>query len=142
MNRKKQTKPALSQLESQVMDVLWQEDQATAESIRQALAQTRALKDSTVRTVLRRLEEKGYVAHEVAGRTYVYYPVDTSHRVAADAVRGLIDRFCKGSVEKLLVGVVESKIVSRDELMRLARKISEAEKEQGSATAKSSKRPE
>ncbi len=138
---RKKTKPALSELESQVMAVLWKQQSATAESVRQALSRSRELKDSTVRTVLRRLEEKGYVSHEVEGRTYIYQPLDASHRVAADAVRSVIDRFCKGSVEQLLVGVVESEMLSPGELVRLAQKIADAEAtEAGQSTAKSTRR--
>ena len=57
-------KPALSDLENKVMAALWSQGQATAESIRMALEASQPLKDSTVRTVLRRLEEKGYVERD------------------------------------------------------------------------------
>jgi BlaI family penicillinase repressor len=125
MARKK--KPQLSGLESTVMDVVWAKESATAEDVRIALDKTQQLKDSTVRTILRRLEEKGYVEHEVAGRTYVYRPRVESQHVATDAVRGIIDRFCGGSVEDLLVGMVDDKILTPDKLKQLANKIAEAE---------------
>src|SRR5262245_41500459 len=98
---------ALSPLENDVMGVMWSRERATADEVRQALAGVRELKDSTVRTVLRRLEEKGYVRHAAEGRTYVYEPKVDALRAAADAVRGIIERFCQGSVETLLVGMVD-----------------------------------
>lgn len=125
MARKK--KPQLSELESTVMDVVWAKGSATAEDVRIELEKTQQLKDSTIRTILRRLEEKGYVKHEVAGRTYVYRPQVESQHVATDAVRGIIDRFCGGSVEDLLVGMVDDKILTPDKLKQLAKKIAEAE---------------
>jgi BlaI family penicillinase repressor len=125
MARKK--KPQLSGLESTVMDVVWAKENATAEDVRIELEKTQQLKDSTVRTILRRLEEKGYVEHEVEGRTYVYRPRVESQHVATDAVRGIIDRFCGGSVEDLLVGMVDDKILTPDKLKQLANKIAEAE---------------
>ncbi len=127
----KREKPALSPLENAVMRVLWERRTATAEEVRIALAAAismgQPLKDSTVRTILRRLESKGYARHEVEGRTYVYSPRIDSRRVAADAVRGIIDRFCEGSVENLLVGMVDGELVSPQKLKQLADRIGRAE---------------
>ncbi len=121
MARKK--KSPLSQLENTIMDIVWAKGSATAEGVRIELEGTQKLKDSTVRTILRRLEEKGYVEHDVEGRTYIYRPRVQSQDVATDAVRGIIDRFCGGSVEDLLVGMVDDKILTPDKLKQLAKKI-------------------
>ena len=122
-------KPQLSQLECDVMDVLWKHQQATAEDVRLALTKSadQPHKDSTIRTILRRLEEKGYAEHDVDGRTFIYRPREDSQNVAATAVRRIIDRFCGGSVENLLVGLVDDKVVSPTKLEKLAKRISEAE---------------
>jgi len=109
------------------MRVLWERRTATAEEVRTALFAEQPLKDSTVRTILRRLESKGYARHEAEGRTYVYSPRIDSRRVAADAVRGIIDRFCEGSVEDLLVGMVDGELVSPQKLKQLADRIGRAE---------------
>lgn len=85
------------------------------------------MKDSTIRTVLRRLEEKGYVTHEVDGRTFVYRASDPRQNVAVRAVKGIIDRFCGGSVEELVFGMVDNDVLNRKQLERLARKIAENE---------------
>jgi len=124
-------KPRLGPLENAVMRVLWERGRSTAEQVRVALAGREPLKDSTVRTVLRRLEEKGYLTHTTEGRTYVYAPRVDSRNVAAAAVRGIIDRFCDGSVEDLLVGMVDDEIVSPKKLRQLADQIGRVE-----ATAK------
>ena len=122
-------KPQLSQLENDVMDVLWKRQHATAEDVRLALAKSadQPHKDSTIRTILRRLEGKGYAEHDVDGRTFIYRPRVDSQNVAATAVRGIIERFCGGSVENLLVGLVDDKVVSPTKLKQLAKRISEAE---------------
>ena len=125
MARKK--KIPLSPLESKAMNVIWDRGTATAEDVRVALESSQALKGSTVRTVLRRLEEKGYVMHTVDGRTYIYSPKVASRSVAVDAVRGIIDRFCDGSIEDLLLGLVDDELVSVDKLKELATKIAKAE---------------
>lgn len=87
------------------------------------------MKDSTVRTVLRRLEEKGFLRHEVDGRTFVYRAAQGRRNLAARAVSGIVDRFCGGSVEQLLVGMVENDVLDREELQRLAQRI--AQKKEG-----------
>ena len=60
----------LGELERSIMQLVWQHDELTAEQVRQEM--DRPLKDSTIRTVLRRLEEKGYVTHTVTNRTFLY----------------------------------------------------------------------
>jgi BlaI family penicillinase repressor len=115
----------LGELEQQVMDHIWSRGPATAEACREALASRRPMKDSTVRTVLRRLEEKGYLSHEVDRRTFVYRATEPRRHVAARAVQSIIDRFCGGSVEQLLVGMVENDVLDRRKLRQLARKIAE-----------------
>jgi BlaI family penicillinase repressor len=110
-----------------VMNVVWERGVATADDVRTALAASRPMKDSTVRTILRRLEQKGLVEHTVRGRTFHYSSKVARQSVASNAVRGIIERFCAGSVENLLVGMVDSDLVSADKLKGLADKIVKAE---------------
>ena len=117
--------PALSELENTVMAVVWGQGRATAESVRTSLESDQPLKDSTVRTILRRLEGKGYVRHKTVGRTYVYSPTLPPRNVAAEAVRRIIERFCRGSVEDLLVGMVDREVVSLEKLRELAQRIAD-----------------
>jgi len=127
MNRRTKSGPikGLGELEQAVLETLWESSVSTAEECREALLATHPMKDSTVRTVLRRLEEKGYLTHEVRGRTYVYRPSEERQNVAARAAKQLVDRFCGGSVEQLLVGMVESDVLDPEELERLARRIAQ-----------------
>ncbi len=120
--RKKNLKP-LSSLEHLVMSVVWERESATGEDVRTALAARHPMKESTARTILTRLEEKGYLNRRVDGRTNVYSGVDAPQSVAAGAVRQIIDRLCGGSVEQLLIGMVDDEVLSERELQRLAQKI-------------------
>ena len=113
----------LSQLEHLVMEVLWSRPAATAEDVRMELASRHPMKESTVRTILKRLEEKGYAHHTVEGRANIYRGTETPSSVAARAVRQIIDRFCGGSVEQLLVGMVANDVVKEEELEQLAQRI-------------------
>lgn len=120
----------LGEVEQAVMDHIWSEGSVTAEACREALASSRPMKDSTIRTVLRRLEEKGYLTHDVEGRTFVYRAADARQNVAVRAVRNIIDRFCGGSAEQLLLGMVDNAVLDRKQLERLAQKIADHENRQ------------
>jgi BlaI family transcriptional regulator, penicillinase repressor len=117
----------LGELEREIMQFLWQRGSMTAEEVREQIE--RPLKDSTIRTVLRRLEEKGYLTHSVENRTFIYQPTEARQVVAGRAVKRIVDWFCDGSVEDLLVGMVDSQVLGRKELQRLAERIAAAKKE-------------
>ena len=116
--------PDLGDLERDVMQLVWAEGPITAETVRERLE--RKLKESTVRTVLRRLEDKGYVTHTVEGRTYVYSAAAPRGRVAAKAVQRIVDWFCNGSVEEVLVGMVDAAMLDQRQLRLLADKVAKA----------------
>src|SRR6185369_8586560 len=127
---RKPRKP-LSELEHLFMEIVWQHSSVTAEAVRLALAERHPMKESTVRTILKRLEEKGYVKHRVEGRTNVYSGLDEPQNVAAKAVRQIIERLCGGSVEQLLVGMVADDMLDEQELERLAQRIARRKQNEG-----------
>jgi BlaI family transcriptional regulator, penicillinase repressor len=129
----------LGEVEQVVMDYVWNNGPSTAESCREALASSRPMKDSTIRTVLRRLEEKGYLTHGIEGRTFIYKAADARQNVAVRAVKGIIDRFCGGSAEQLLLGMVDNAVLDREQLERLARRIADRQGDQSPATERKSK---
>jgi BlaI family penicillinase repressor len=121
----------LGELERSVLQLLWQHGMLAAEQVREELyLQDRPLKDSTVRTVLRRLEDKGYVTHILDNRTFLYSPAEPAPMVAGRAVKRILEWFCEGSVEQLLVGMVDSSVLDRKELQRLAERIAAAQSSQ------------
>ncbi len=101
------------------MNLIWSRGTATATNVQADLTPQRALRDSTIRTVLTRLEDKGYLRHEVDGRTFVYTSLEPPRSLAVRAVKQIMDRFCQGSLESLLVGMVDDQIVDPDELQRI-----------------------
>lgn len=118
--------PALGELERDVMRLVWAHGPLTAEAVRERL--DRRLKESTVRTVLRRLEEKGFVRHSSEGRTYLFRAVHDRQRVAARAVHRIADWFCEGSIEQVMLGLVDAKMLSKEQLELLAAKIEAAKR--------------
>ena len=121
--------PELGDLEHEVMQLVWAHGPVTAEVVRERLS--RRLKESTVRTVLRRLEEKGYARHTVDGRTYVYHAAEERARVAAKAVQRIVDWFCNGSMEEVLVGMVDNAMLDQQQLRALADQVGKAKKARG-----------
>jgi len=117
----------LGEVEQSVMDYVWTNGPCTAEACREALASDRPMKESTIRTILRRLEAKGYVSHTLEGRTFIYRAAEARENVAVRAVKHIIDRFCDGSAEQLLLGMVDQDVLGRKDLERLARKIAQSD---------------
>lgn len=131
----KTTKPEPGELERAVMKIVWAHTTVSAEAVREQLG--RGHKETTVRTVLRRLEEKGLVRHEVDNRTFMYSAVETRARVAARAVKRIVDWFCDGSVDEVLVGMVDSEMLDKAQLGRLMERVEQAKQEKkGSGRAR------
>ncbi len=116
--------PELGDLEREVMQLVWAHGPVTAEEVREKLS--RRLKESTVRTVLRRLEDKAYTRHTVDGRTYVYHAAEPRGQVAAKAVKRIVDWFCNGSIEEVLVGMVDNAMLDQKQLKLLADQVAKA----------------
>ena len=114
-----QVRSPLTDLENAVMRAVWAAEPCTVETVHEAVVKTRKLKETSTRTLLRRLEQKGYLTHVEQGRAYVYRAVEPARSLAARAVRQIIDRFCQGSVEELVSGMVEAKVLSKRELDNL-----------------------
>jgi BlaI family transcriptional regulator, penicillinase repressor len=114
-----QVRTPLTELESDVMDAVWKLAPCTVEVVHEIVSRKHKLKETSTRTLLRRLEKKGYLAHESHGRAYVYRAVEPARSLAARAVKQIIDRFCRGSVEELVSGMVESNVLGEDEMAQL-----------------------
>lgn len=117
----KRSLPPLGDMEHELLSILWKQGEMTAFAVRKQVA--RKLKDATIRTVLRRLEEKGYVTHAVASGTFIYRAKETAESTAASAVHGIVDRFCGGSLERALLSLVDAGFVDADQLENLVGKL-------------------
>ena len=110
----KTTRPPLGDLEHELLSILWKHGEMTAIAVRRHVA--RKLKDPTIRTVLRRLEEKGYVTHSVVSGTFLYRARESAEATAASAVRSIVNRFCGGSLERVLEALVDTGFADADQL--------------------------
>src|SRR4051794_6235997 len=113
------TSEALTEREAEVMDVVWRLGEATAQQVREALPGSPH--DSTVRTLLRILETKGFVTHEVRGKVYVYRAAVGRGEAQRVALRGVLNRFFAGSAEDLVLRLIEDEQLTPGQLDELSR---------------------
>jgi len=123
------SKPAvLTKRERQIMDLLYRLGRATATEIREGLSGSPS--DSTVRTQLRVLEDKGHVRHEEHGLRFVYMPTVPRHAARKSALNHLVDTFFDGSHAKVVTTLLGSdgSRLSDEDLDRIAELIAAARK--------------
>jgi predicted transcriptional regulator len=108
----------LTEAEQRLMEVLWQLGQATVAEVTAALPPP-PIAYNSVLTTMRILERKGYVAHEEAGRAFVYSPLIAREEAAGDAVGHLLSRFFDNSAGTLALRLIANERPSGEELERL-----------------------
>ena len=120
----------LSRRERQIMDILYQLGRATASELMKALPGEPS--DSTVRTQLRVLEQKGHVRHEDEGQRYVYIPVVPRRVVRKSALKHVMNTFFDGSAEKVVAALLgpDGGRLTDDELNRIAYLVARARAEE------------
>jgi BlaI family penicillinase repressor len=118
--------PALTDAEAQVMAVLWHRQTATVGDVVGTLKEKRPVTYSTVQTILRILEIKGYVTHGKVARAFVYQPVVDERQARRRALRHLVSRLFDGSPSLLVSNVLEDEDIDPAELKRLKKLIEDA----------------
>jgi len=86
--RSSSAKP-LTPLQHAILDFIWANENATADQVREAIKRNHPLKESSVRTLLSRLEASGYLTHTVQGKTFIYRAAAPRKQIAASAVRSI-----------------------------------------------------
>ncbi len=124
---------AFTDRELDVMGVLWEAGSATVAEVRERLADELAY--TTVLTVLRTLEEKGYVAHEEAGKAYRYRPLVAREAAGRSALTRLVRKVFRGSPELLLTQLVSDRGLTQAELERMRELLQERLEGGGERTA-------
>ena len=127
----KRTLQDVSRRERQILDVLYRLGRATAADVQQAVPDPPSY--SAVRTLLRILEEKGYVSHEVEGSRYVYVPKVARNHARRSALRHVLNTFFEGSATQAIAALIDedSKGLSQEDWNRLAEMIAQARKQGG-----------
>ena len=118
----------LGRVQHEIMQVLWQRGRATAREITEELSRSRPIAHSTVQTLLRKLEAKGAVTHDVEERTFLFRPLYQQAEVRETAARDLLTRVFNGSVYGLVAHLLQHETISDDEMQRLRRLMEETQR--------------
>lgn len=121
------TSVTLTPQELELMKIVWQKGEVTVRDVYETLLERRKIAYTTVMTMMRVLEKKGYVKTRRENRAYVYRPSRPEGQVVRSMVREFIDRVFNGSAQPLLVHLVEDRRLSPKELEELERLVREAE---------------
>jgi BlaI family transcriptional regulator, penicillinase repressor len=116
----------LTDVESEVMAVLWRLRRASVQDVVTAMNDTRAVTYSTVQTMLRILEAKGYLTHDKVARAFVYRPVIDEGQARRRALRHLVRRLFDGSPSLLVLNILEDedlKPAEREQLRKLIERV-------------------
>jgi BlaI family penicillinase repressor len=119
----------LSRRERQILEILIERGKASASEVRASMADAPSY--SSVRTLLRVLEDKGHVKHREEGLRYVYLPTVGRERAKRSAVKHLLKTYFNGSAEQIVAALldVSSTQLTREELDRMAQMIEDARRE-------------
>jgi len=93
---------AMSPAETEILRFVWKLDKATVQQVHEALPENRKVAYKTVQTLLRRLEEKGYLTHKTEGKAYVFSPAVKQEAVVRRAVLDFLDRLFGGDPKPLM----------------------------------------
>jgi predicted transcriptional regulator len=127
VKRKQQT---LTDLEADVMQVVWQRGQATVRDVYETLRQTHHLAYTTIMTVLSTLAKKGIVEYSQEGRAYVYSPKISQKEAAQRSVTKVLQKFFDGSPRALVAHLIDADAISEDEFESLRQLLNKKEEQQ------------
>src|SRR5512137_333782 len=113
----------LGDLQHAIMAVLWERGEATAAAVHEALREERGLAPTTIATMLRKMEDKGVVAHRAEGRQFVYRPTVSEDLVRRSMVGELVERLFAGDPKALVAHLVSEHEIEPEELADLRRRL-------------------
>jgi BlaI family transcriptional regulator, penicillinase repressor len=117
----------LTPQELEIMKLVWQRDSATVRDVYEALLKRRKIAYTTVMTMMKIMESKGYLKKRRQDRAFVYWPADKKERVIGKMIREFMDRVFNGSAEPLLVHLVKGRHIRERDLEKLRRMIEASE---------------
>ena len=123
---KPNTPEPLSEKQREIMDVVWEKGEVSVFEVRDVLAEKREVARNTVRTMMERLEEKGWLTHRVIGRTYFYSALIPRNVSLGERVIDMVDKACGGKPETLMSALLDYRGLSRKEIERIQSMLDDA----------------
>lgn len=119
----------LGRVQLLIMQVLWDKGRATAREITDAINAAEPIAHSTVQTLLRGLQEKRSVSHEIEGRTFVFYALVEEDNFKQSATTDLVQRVFGGNAATLVAHLLKNENVSRKEIIEIRKLINRRDKQ-------------
>ncbi len=126
MSKKRIELPELTPAQGEIMDIVWELGEVSASEVRRALARTRAVARNTVRTLLERMEEKGWITHREDGRTFLYSAAQPRQATIGQKVQEVVETVCGDSAEALVTALLDYRGLSSGELDRIRQMLARA----------------
>jgi len=118
-------KKRLGKFEFQIMKMMWSRDKASVRDVWEKFYPERKLAYTTIATLMKKLEEKGFLRHEEVDRTYIYYPVVSQDNVSHGMLKDITDSFFNGSTADLVSMLIQNENLSEKELDKIQQNIDE-----------------
>lgn len=130
MAKKRRKLPDLSPAQQEIMEIVWDRGEVSAAEVRACLSTSRDVARNTVRTLLERMEAKGWLTHREAGRTYLYSAARPRQATIGQKVVDVLDSVCGGSPETLVTALLEYRGLTADERKRIRHMLDQAKASQ------------
>jgi len=127
MGKRKSKLPPLSEAQQEIMDIVWEQGEVSVSNVRAVLEQRRKVARNTVRTLMERMEEKGWLRHRIDGRTYLYRATHRQESTIGQKVVEVLDNVCGGSPEALMTALLDYRGLSAKELARIRNLLNDAQ---------------
>ena len=118
--------PGLSESQREIMDIVWERGEVSANDVRKILGEKRALARNTVRTLLERMEDKGWLKHREERRTFFYSAAQPREVSIGQKVLEVVEHVCCGSPEELMTALLDYRGLTAPELKRIRAMLNEA----------------
>jgi BlaI family transcriptional regulator, penicillinase repressor len=123
--------PSLSQSQREIMEIVWDRGEVSAIEVREILSGKRAVAKNTVRTLLERMENKGWLKHREDGRKYLYAAAQPREASVGQKVLEVVEHLCGGSPEALVTALLDYRGLRPDELKRIRQLLDQAQAGKG-----------
>jgi BlaI family transcriptional regulator, penicillinase repressor len=126
MAKKRLDLPELTPAQNEIMEIVWELGEVSASEVRRVLSRTRKVARNTVRTLLERMEEKGWIKHREDGRTFFYMAAQPRQATIGQKVQEIVETVCGGSAEALVTALLDYRGLNLGELERIRQMLAQA----------------
>ncbi|MBN2419296.1 MAG: BlaI/MecI/CopY family transcriptional regulator [Deltaproteobacteria bacterium] len=128
MGKKVNADIRLGRLELQILNVVWEKGRATVHDVKEVLGKGRKPAYTTILAMMRKMDAKGYLEHDVEGRTFIYRAAISQKDVRYDVLNDILERLFEGSPALMVNSLVEQKGISEEDLEQIKKITLEAKK--------------